>query len=121
MENRKEIQKAQKAPKPKKKTFWATIVAAKKVGFFGFPRKKLVFPRKTNFSLGKSWFLEVVGSKNQLFPTKKLWRLQRMAFNCFLENKLFPRKKLVFEAQAFEKPNFFLRKSWFFLENPTFS
>ena len=76
MENRKEIQKAQKAPKPnkpKKTTFWGTMVAAEKVCFFlGFPRKKLVFPRKTNFSLGKRRFLEVVGSKNQLFPRKKL-------------------------------------------------
>ena len=37
MENRKEIQKAQKAPKPKKTkttTFWGTMVAAEKVFFW---------------------------------------------------------------------------------------
>ena len=34
MENRKEMQKAQKAPKQKKK--WVTIVAAEKVGFLVF-------------------------------------------------------------------------------------
>ena len=51
-----EIQKAQKAPKEKKKKH-GTVVAADKVGFC-FPRKKLVFREKNNFFLGKSWFWE---------------------------------------------------------------
>ena len=75
MENRKEIQKAQKAPKKQKKTFWVTIVAAEKNWFFGFPRKKVVvfamhglyFFWKTNFFLGKSWFLKLRPLKNPTF------------------------------------------------------
>ena len=44
----------------------------KKKGVFGFPKKKLVFSRKTNVSLEKSWFFRSLGSKKQLFPRKTL-------------------------------------------------
>ena len=44
----------------------------KKFFCFVFPTDKLVVQRKTNFSLGKSCFLEVVGSKSKLFPKEKV-------------------------------------------------
>ena len=40
--------------------------------FFDVPRKIFGFSKKNIFFLGKGWFLEVVGSKSQLFPRKKL-------------------------------------------------
>ena len=50
MENRKEIQKAQKVPKPKKTIVGGTMVAAEKVVFFlVFLGKKLIFQEKTTF------------------------------------------------------------------------
>ena len=53
MENRKKIEKAQKAPKPQettKPTFCGTMVAAE---FFGFPKKQLAFTKKNQLFLGK--------------------------------------------------------------------
>ena len=43
--------------KTKKTIFWETIWPnSKKMVFWVFPRKKLVFCLKTIFSQGKSWF-----------------------------------------------------------------
>ena len=86
----KDIQKAQKASKPKKTTkpiVGGTMVAAEKMFFFGFPRKRLVFAMhglqfcwKTNFFLRKSWFWELRPLKNQLFPKEKLVFLGKTNF-----------------------------------------
>ena len=65
-----------------------------------FYKEKPTFP----FSLGESWFLVVVCSKNQLFPRKKL--VFAMHCLCFFWNTNFFRKKLFFGVQAFEKPTF---------------
>ena len=51
-------QKNQLFPRKNQRTiFWETMRPnSKKIVFFGFPRKKLVFLPKTIFFLGKSWF-----------------------------------------------------------------
>ena len=75
-----------------------------KVVVFCFP-KKLVLSRKSNFSLGKSWFFRSPGSKNQHFPRKKLvFHKNTQAMD--RKNQLFLRKKLVFQKSGLLKPSF---------------
>ena len=105
IENRTEIQKAQKALKPKSKTSknqfcLGTMVAAETVDF-------LVF-------LGKSWTLEPRHSNIKLFPRKKLFFAMH-GLEIFQPSKLFPGKSWFLEPKP-AKIHFFTRKKLVSLE-----
>ena len=75
-----------------------------------FPRKNLVLGCKTNFFLGKSWFL----AKNQLFPRKKK---KKQTKNIFWETIRPNSRKIVFLVFPGKK----LGKRWFWTKKQTFS
>ena len=76
----------------------------------------MVLPRKTNFSLGKSWFFKGLSSKNQLFRRKKKVRFHKKIKGTAFQKptfSYFPRKSLFLEPTT--SKTFFPKETCVFL------